>query len=468
MLASDLRALQDSYQEIYEENDGISCELIEEVVEELIEECVEFGYTLDEAADAVEQAAMLYIDEAKVTYGSDTESPEQRRERAKAKVGAKKAEARKTAVKTAVGRVKAKAAGAAAGASIAGSIAKDTARRAARTAVHKVKYGAEKKKEQVKSGVKSMIGKGLRKAAGAVGKVASKAAGAAARLGEEYVDENRRMARDPEGRKSGRSKQPDPSKAGFTGVGNMSIDQIRKMSARIEKDKTKKEEFELWVNALVEEGYDLSGYTWDEMYEFYLDEDSRRMSNKQKTASVRQNIKAFGSNFTPPNNYDPDANRGKGEVLTRKQIEKKRRKALRQEEFESVSEMNAGPSTPVKYDSHMGQLVPNQGAGRPANVRLKQPMGLKKGGTVKACEEYTQDDVYDIVLEYLMNDGHASTTEEAHYVMTQMDAESIQSIIENVMGGPVMKPVSGLGGGKPSYPPGAKKPAPTGAKLPPV
>lgn len=340
MLASDLRALQESYQEIYEENDGISCELIEEVVEELIEECIEFGYTLDEAADAVEQAAMLYIDEAKVTYGSDTESPEQRRERAKAKVGAKKAEARKTAVKTAVGRVKAKAAGAAAGASIAGSIAKDTARRAARTAVHKVKYGAEKKKEQVKSGVKSMIGKGLRKAAGAVGKVASKAAGAAARLGEEYVDENRRMARDPEGRKSGRSKQPDPSKAGFTGVGNMSIDQIRKMSARIEKDKTKKEE------------------------------------------------------------------------------------------FESVSEMNAGPSTPVKYDSHMGQLVPNQGAGRPTNVRLKQPMGLKKGGTVKACEEYTQDDVYDIVLEYLMNDGHASTIEEAHYVMTQMDAESIQSIIE--------------------------------------
>ena len=33
-----------------------------------------------------------------------------------------------------------------------------------------------------------------------------------------------------------------------------------------------REEFELWVNELVEEGYDLSDYTWDEMYEFYLDE----------------------------------------------------------------------------------------------------------------------------------------------------------------------------------------------------
>jgi len=377
MLASDLRALQESYQEMYEENDGISCELIEEVVEELIEECVEFGYTLDEAADAVEQAAMLYIDEAKVTYGSDTESPEQRRERAKAKVGAKKAEARKTAVKTAVGRVKAKAAGAAAGASIAGSIAKDTARRAARTAVHKVKYGAEKKKEQVKSGVKSMIGKGLRKASGAVGKVASKAAGAAARLGEEVVSEASYSAK----------------------------------AARAGKD---------------------------------IGKPGKQFAKIAASAAKRYGSKERGKKVA-------------GAVLAK----------LREENVDIIDEMNAGPSTPVKYDSHMGQLVPNQGAGRPANVRLKQPMGLKKGGTVKA-EEYTQDDVYDIVLEYLMNDGHASTTEEAHYVMTQMDAESIQSIIENVMGGPVMKPVSGLGGGKPSYPPGAKKPAPTGAKLPPV
>jgi hypothetical protein len=163
--------------------------MIEEVVEELIQECVEFGYTLDEASVAVENAAILYLNEAKVTYGSDTESPEQRRERAKAKVGEKKAAARKAAVKTAVGRAKAKAVGAAAGASIAASVAKDAARRAGRTAVHKVKYGAEKKKEQIKSGVKSLIGRGLRKAAGAVGKVAQKAAGAASRLGEEVINE---------------------------------------------------------------------------------------------------------------------------------------------------------------------------------------------------------------------------------------------------------------------------------------
>ena len=56
--------------------------------------------------------------------------------------------------------------------------------------------------------------------------------------------ENRRAARAAGGSKDDSRKQPDPSKPGFTGMGNMSIDQIRKMSARIEKEKTKKEEVE--------------------------------------------------------------------------------------------------------------------------------------------------------------------------------------------------------------------------------
>ena len=289
MFASDLKALQESYQGIYEEGDGISCEMIEEVVEELIQECVEFGYTLDEASIAVENAAILYLDEAKVTYGSDTESPEQRKARAKERLGGMKSSARKAAVKTAVGRVQAKARGVKAAAGIAASIAKDEARRAGRAATHAVSSTVQKKKAEVKGGIKRMIGGGLRAAATGIGKVAQKAAGAASRLGEEV-----------------------------------------------------------------------------------LDEDSRRMSNKQRTANVRQNIKAFGSNFTPPNNYDPDANRGKGEVLTRKQIEKKRRKALRQEEV----------------------------------------------------------DVFDLVLEYLLETGHAETISEAQYIMSQMDSNTIEEIVE--------------------------------------
>jgi outer membrane biosynthesis protein TonB len=35
------------------------------------------------------------------------------------------------------------------------------------------------------------------------------------------------------------------------------------------------EEVETWVNSLLEEGYDLSDYTWEEMYESYLEEQGR-------------------------------------------------------------------------------------------------------------------------------------------------------------------------------------------------
>lgn len=36
-----------------------------------------------------------------------------------------------------------------------------------------------------------------------------------------------------------------------------------------------KEEVETWVNSLVEEGYDLSDYTWDDMYEMYMNLDEK-------------------------------------------------------------------------------------------------------------------------------------------------------------------------------------------------
>jgi hypothetical protein len=180
MLPSDIRNLQEAYQNIYEESDLLTDDLIEEIVEELVEECLEFGYTLDESADAVEAAAILYIDEAKVTYGSDTVSPEDRRTEAKSRLKDMKASKRKATVKGAVDRVKSTAKGVKAAAGIAGSIAKDEVRRAGRTASHAV----QKKKAEVKGGIKKMIGGGLRAAAGGLGKIAKKAAGAASRLGE--------------------------------------------------------------------------------------------------------------------------------------------------------------------------------------------------------------------------------------------------------------------------------------------
>ena len=46
--------------------------------------------------------------------------------------------------------------------------------------------------------------------------------------------------------------------------------------ARKRAEALNKEEFEIIVNALIEEGYDLSSYTWDEMYEVCLDEAKKK------------------------------------------------------------------------------------------------------------------------------------------------------------------------------------------------
>ena len=44
----------------------------------------------------------------------------------------------------------------------------------------------------------------------------------------------------------------------------------------------------------------------------------------------------------------------------------------------------------------------------------------------RQMEEYTP---YDIVLEYLLSSKQAATIEEANYIMTEMDAKTIQSIV---------------------------------------
>jgi hypothetical protein len=48
--------------------------------------------------------------------------------------------------------------------------------------------------------------------------------------------------------------------------------------------------------------------------------------------------------------------------------------------------------------------------------------------TVSSSYEY---DAYDLVLEYLFDNGHANTIAEAEYLMTELDESFIQSLVEN-------------------------------------
>jgi hypothetical protein len=79
------------------------------------------------------------------------------------------------------------------------------------------------------------------------------------------------------------------------------------------------------------------------------------------------------------------------------------------------------------------------------------------------------EEAYDVVLDYLLSEGHADTVEEAHYVMMQLDSEFIQDIVEGVKvrlpGEPGETPSSGY---KEPVMPGEQRLTPNMKKLAPV
>ena len=256
---------------------------IEGVIECVYGELIEEGYSEDEVESAIEQA----LTEATVTVGHDTEGPKAERTRDKLK---KKA-------KGFLGKVAVKAYNKAREAKVAATPAVQRAKTSAKRGIKKMAqkvvdrmseeivgeavYGGTKKPaptdkrltvtnadkkgntpayQAYKAGDKRYkaadhMKEGVRDVDPEKGTAERKARLEKKRgmkmddhpqykKEEVELDENRAAARAAGGYKDDSKKQPDPSKKGFTGVGNMSIDAIRKMSARIEKEKTQKEEVE--------------------------------------------------------------------------------------------------------------------------------------------------------------------------------------------------------------------------------
>jgi hypothetical protein len=80
---------------------------------------------------------------------------------------------------------------------------------------------------------------------------------------------------------------------------------------------TYKEEFELWVNELVEEGYNLSDYTWDDMFDIY-EADSLAAMQARREKRQKANMKKHG---TPGFDYSkpPSGKKGYLDAITKKE-----------------------------------------------------------------------------------------------------------------------------------------------------
>jgi len=144
--------------------------------------------------------------------------------------------------------------------------------------------------------------------------------------------------------------------------------------AKIKPIKPVGEEVENWVNSLIDEGYDLSEYTWEDMYEMYVNlDEGNRGENETKMSNVsklKRRQKNFAAGIVHP---------------------------------DEASELE-----PERQSAHRSRRnVPTRGSG----VR----------------EEY---DTFDAILEYLVAEGYADTNESALVIMANMSEEWREEILD--------------------------------------
>jgi hypothetical protein len=131
-----------------------------------------------------------------------------------------------------------------------------------------------------------------------------------------------------------------------------------------------KEEVETWVNSLIEEGYDLSDYTWEEMYEAYENlNEAEIMKHQKERGAIERRKKMKG--------YEPPTKGVHGEIERR---------------------------------------------------QTKKPPSKLRSGSLP--ESY---DLFDVILEHLVDEGYADTNKSALAIMANMSEEWREEILDEAI-----------------------------------
>jgi hypothetical protein len=201
------------------------------------------------------------------------------------------------------------------------------------------------------------------------------------------------------------------------------------------------DEFELWVNELVEEGYDLSEYTWEDMFEIYeeteLGEATRmrkelgkegetatrkelasRSNAYQRSGSVDNTIAAAEreADRTTARNRDETSDDYKGRMQKRSKtlrgLAANRRKSVRS------GEGLRGYAAKVEGDDKDLQSARSS---------------ARSAGTLTPKEKKQLGEQYNLILSYLLDEGYAETLQAAEAIVVNMSESWIESIVESLI-----------------------------------
>jgi hypothetical protein len=187
------------------------------------------------------------------------------------------------------------------------------------------------------------------------------------------------------------------------------------------RNKEYNEEFESWLDSLVEEGYDLSDYTMEEMFDSYLEEATRMRKELGK----------------------------EGEIATRKELAA-RSKAYKRSGSVDRTIAAAERAADWSEDEKKAKTLRGLAASRKGSVRDKPRAGLRgyaakvegddkdlqsargsarSAGTLTPREKKQLGEVYEIVSSYLLENNFAGNINDANVIIENMSEVWLNEIL---------------------------------------
>lgn len=231
------------------------------------------------------------------------------------------------------------------------------------------------------------------------------------------------------------------------------------------------EDFENWVNSLVEEGHDLSEYTWEDMYEYYLNEAPIRYSTGPTAADLQRQRAQASTRPAPAQNLRGLTVGPGGFNINGRPVQPGMSPIFQRpgQPAPTTARPPVAPARPPVAPARPATQAPARPAAAPARpavtsttkptttattapvtaptaptrpslrsdiadlqkMRLASQERQRKGGATVVGSQMSSFDMFDIVQGYLIDEGYAETEEAAAVIMANMSDEWKESILES-------------------------------------
>jgi hypothetical protein len=169
------------------------------------------------------------------------------------------------------------------------------------------------------------------------------------------------------------------------------------------------EDFELWVNDLIGEGYDLSEYTWDEMYESYLDEGLRsavkRLLGGGKKEAEAPKPESRGAELRRRYNVGPE---GSDTSAKRQILNRSRARAERDQEKygDKPFQKQVAQKSKAAHDRYLKAGYSKYGADLPVSGGQGGSGGSGRGSKARKRAAALNREEFEIIVDALIEEGY--------------------------------------------------------------